>query len=57
MLGEADILCGDEHAWWKPSMMVMGAIDSRTIGVAEYDEEFSKIVKLALPFSLQSFAD
>ena len=51
--GEVDILCG-EHAWWKPDMLA-GVLD-RIVGIAEFDNELSEIVKSALPFSMQSFA-
>ena len=50
--GEIDI-CFGEHVWYKPSMII-GALD-RIIGIAEYDDEFSAVVHLAVPFSIQSF--
>lgn len=50
--GDVDILFGNK-AWWKPSM-IMGALD-RIIDIADYDDEFTKIVDLACPYSLQNF--
>lgn len=51
--GEIDIIFG-KNAWWR-FKMILGGFD-RTVGIAEWDEELVALFKLALPFSLQSFA-
>mmetsp|Transcript_3310 Transcript_3310/g.9402 ORF Transcript_3310/g.9402 Transcript_3310/m.9402 type:complete len:774 (+) Transcript_3310:3-2324(+) len=51
---EIDMCCG-EHAWYKPQM-VTAAFD-RVVGIAEWDIETKKIVKLAIPYSLQAIIE